>query len=86
MPEVRNPATSPVPSAGFVANPLSIPTTAHSNARLTRASGVSTIAAMRAAGATALSVDAGKTLMIDGDAIVTAADDAEIAIVGRGAR
>jgi DUF1009 family protein len=45
--------------------------------------GVSTIAAMRAAGASALSVDAGKTLMIDGDAIIEAADAAGIAIVGR---
>jgi UDP-2,3-diacylglucosamine hydrolase len=45
--------------------------------------GVSTIEAMKAAGATALSVDAGKTLMIDGHAIVSAADDAGIAIVGR---
>src|SRR4029453_7602190 len=49
--------------------------------------GVSTIEAMKAAGARALSVDAGKTLMIDGEAIVTAADDAGICIVGRpGAR
>ena len=46
--------------------------------------GVSTIDAMKAAGATALSVDAGKTLMIDGDAIVKAADESGIAIVGRG--
>ncbi|PYR31191.1 MAG: DUF1009 domain-containing protein [Acidobacteria bacterium] len=45
--------------------------------------GVSTIETMKAAGATALSVDAGKTLMIDGAAIVTAADEAGIAIVGR---
>jgi DUF1009 family protein len=45
--------------------------------------GVSTIEAMKAAGATALSVDAGKTLMIDGDAIVRAADEAGIVIVGR---
>ena len=45
--------------------------------------GVSTIEAMRAAGATALSVDAGKTLMIDGDAIIRAADEAGICIVGR---
>jgi len=45
--------------------------------------GVSTIQAMKAAGATALSVDAGKTLMIDGEAIVRTADDAGIAIVGR---
>jgi DUF1009 family protein len=45
--------------------------------------GVGTIAAMKAAGATALSVDAGKTLMIDGDAIVKAADEAAIVIVGR---
>jgi UDP-2,3-diacylglucosamine hydrolase len=45
--------------------------------------GVSTVEAMAAAGATALSVDAGKTLMIDGDAIVRAADAAGITIVGR---
>ena len=45
--------------------------------------GVATIRAMEAAGATVLSVDAGKTLMIDGDAIVSAADAAGIAIVGR---
>jgi DUF1009 family protein len=45
--------------------------------------GVSTIDAMKAAGATILSVDAGKTLMIDGDAIVKAADEAGICIVGR---
>ncbi|MCU1386219.1 MAG: hypothetical protein JWL71_4916 [Acidobacteria bacterium] len=49
--------------------------------------GVSTIDAMKSAGATLLSVDAGKTLMIDGDAIVKAADAANICIVGRsGAR
>jgi DUF1009 family protein len=48
--------------------------------------GVSTIEAMKAAGATVLSVDAGKTLMIDGDAIVKAADAAGICIVGRGSR
>src|SRR6185503_6075690 len=36
--------------------------------------GVSTIAAMKAAGADLLSVDAGKTLMIDGDAIIKAAN------------
>jgi UDP-2,3-diacylglucosamine hydrolase len=47
--------------------------------------GVSTIAAMKAAGATVLSVDAGKTLMIDGDAIVSAANEAGISIVGRAA-
>jgi DUF1009 family protein len=45
--------------------------------------GVSTIAAMKAAGATVLSVDAGKTLMIDGDAVMRAADEAGIAIVAR---
>jgi hypothetical protein len=45
--------------------------------------GVSTIQAMAAAGATLLSVDAGKTLMIDGEAIVKAADAAGICIVGR---
>ena len=45
--------------------------------------GVSTIDAMKAAGATLLSVDAGTTLMIDGDAIIEAADAAGICIVGR---
>jgi len=45
--------------------------------------GVSTIEAMQAVGADALSVDAGKTLMIDGDAVIKAADEAGIAIVGR---
>jgi len=38
---------------------------------------------MRAAGATLLSVDAGKTLMIDGNAIIQAADEAGVCIVGR---
>jgi UDP-2,3-diacylglucosamine hydrolase len=45
--------------------------------------GVATIDAMKAAGATALSVDAEKTLMIDGPAIIKAADDLGITIVGR---
>lgn len=45
--------------------------------------GVSTIEAMAAVGATLISVDAGKTLMIDGAAIVQAANAAGIAIVGR---
>jgi len=45
--------------------------------------GFATIQAMRVAGASALSVDAGKTLMLDGDAIVAAANEAGIAIVGR---
>jgi DUF1009 family protein len=45
--------------------------------------GVSTITAMQTHGADTLSVDAGKTLMIDGDAIIRAADEASICIVGR---
>ena len=45
--------------------------------------GVSTIEAMAAVGASLISVDAGRTLMIDGDAIVQAANAAGIAIVGR---
>jgi UDP-2,3-diacylglucosamine hydrolase len=45
--------------------------------------GVPTIEAMTAVGANVLSVDAGKTLMIDGNAIIRAADEAGIAIVGR---
>jgi len=42
-----------------------------------------TIQAMRVAGASALSVDAGKTLVLDGDAVFAAADEAGITIVGR---
>jgi len=45
--------------------------------------GVSTIEAMAAVSADTLSVDAGRTLMIDGDAIVKAANEAGIAVVGR---
>lgn len=45
--------------------------------------GVATIEAMREAGATALSIDAGRTLLLDGDAVVRAADAAGIAIVCR---
>jgi DUF1009 family protein len=45
--------------------------------------GFATIEAMRAAGASALSVDAGRTLMLDGDAVLASANDAGIAIVGR---
>jgi UDP-2,3-diacylglucosamine hydrolase len=45
--------------------------------------GVSTIEAMRASGATLLSIDAGRTLMIEGEAVIRAADEAGIVIVGR---
>jgi DUF1009 family protein len=45
--------------------------------------GVATVEAMRRAGATALSIDAGQTLMVDGDDALAAADEAGIAIVGR---
>jgi DUF1009 family protein len=42
--------------------------------------GLRTIEVMRAAGATCLALDAGRCLLLDGDAIVHAADDAGIAI------
>ena len=45
--------------------------------------GLPTIESMRTAGATALSVDAGHTLILDGEAVIQAADDADIAVVGR---
>jgi DUF1009 family protein len=45
--------------------------------------GVATIEAMRSAGATVLSIDAGKTLLLDGTAMIDAADAAGIAVVGR---
>ena len=43
--------------------------------------GVKTIQAMRQAGATCLALDAGKCLLLDGDAVITAADAAGICIV-----
>jgi DUF1009 family protein len=45
--------------------------------------GLATVAALAAAGADALSIDAGKTLIVDGDAFLRAADDAGIVVVGR---
>ena len=45
--------------------------------------GLATIQAMRVAGASALSVDAGKTLVIDLAAVCASANEAGIAIVGR---
>jgi hypothetical protein len=45
--------------------------------------GSATIQAMRAAGASALSVDAGSTLVLDGEAVYASADEADITIVGR---
>jgi UDP-2,3-diacylglucosamine hydrolase len=45
--------------------------------------GLATIAAMRAAAVSALSIDAGRTLVLDGEAVYAAANDAGMAIVGR---
>jgi DUF1009 family protein len=45
--------------------------------------GIATIDAMKAAGATALSIDAGRTLVMDGAKVFAAADAAGIAIIGR---
>jgi len=45
--------------------------------------GLGTIEIMRAAGATALSIDAGKTLIIDGPEVFSAADRANIAVLAR---
>jgi len=46
--------------------------------------GLATIDAMRRAGSTALSVDAARTLVLDGGGFVKAADEAGIAVFGRG--
>ena len=48
--------------------------------------GCATIDAMARAGATVLSIDAGRTLVFDGDAFVHAADAAGITVVGRAQR
>jgi hypothetical protein len=45
--------------------------------------GFATIQALRVAGAAVLSVDAGKTLVLDRDAVMASANEARIAIVGR---
>lgn len=45
--------------------------------------GVATIQAMRIAGASVLSVDAGRTLVLDGEQVFASADEANIAMVGR---
>jgi len=45
--------------------------------------GVPTIAAMTAAGADGLSIDAGRTLVLDGDAFIQAANAAGIVVIGR---
>jgi len=47
--------------------------------------GMATIEAMRTSGATALSVDAGRALLLDGPEAISAADRAGICIVGRAA-
>jgi DUF1009 family protein len=45
--------------------------------------GIATIQAMRTAGANALSIDAGRTLVLDGEAVFSSANEAGITIVGR---
>jgi DUF1009 family protein len=45
--------------------------------------GIATIQAMRIAGASALSIDTGRTLVLDGDHVFASADEAGIAVVGR---
>ena len=45
--------------------------------------GLATIQAMRVAGATALSIDAARTLVLDGEHVFKSANEASIAIVGR---
>jgi UDP-2,3-diacylglucosamine hydrolase len=45
--------------------------------------GIATIDAMRAAGATAMTIDAGRTLVVDGERVFAAANEAGIAIIGR---
>jgi UDP-2,3-diacylglucosamine hydrolase len=46
--------------------------------------GIATIQAMRIAGAKALSIDAGRTLVLDGEHVFSSANEADITIVGRG--
>lgn len=48
--------------------------------------GVATVATMKRAGAAVLSIDAGRTLIVDGDAFRRAADAAGLCVVGRAGR
>ena len=48
--------------------------------------GAATVEVMRRAGAACLAIDAGRCLLIDGDAVIGAADDAGITIVGEEAK
>ena len=45
--------------------------------------GLPTVEALRRAGAGVLSIDAGRTLVLDGERVLEAADEAGIAVVGR---
>jgi DUF1009 family protein len=45
--------------------------------------GIATVQQMRIAGATALSIDAGRTLVLDGEHVFKSANEAGITIVGR---
>ena len=45
--------------------------------------GIDTVTAMAAAGADAISIDAGRTLVLDAPRVLAAADDAGIAVIGR---
>jgi DUF1009 family protein len=45
--------------------------------------GLATVQAMRVAGASALSLDAGRTLVLDGPAFTASANEAGIAVIGR---
>lgn len=47
--------------------------------------GVRTLDAMSAAGATAITIDAGRTLILDGERFFAVADSHQIAVIGRGA-
>ena len=44
--------------------------------------GLDTIPVMHQTGTTALAVEAGRTLMLDRDSLLEAADDADIAVIG----
>jgi len=82
---VREMEDAPAEEATAVARRLTVVKVAKPNQDMrfdVPVAGVPTIAAMRAAGATCLCVEAGRTLLFDRAAMVAAADEAGIAIVG----
>ena len=85
MVSVGNPTvcSNPTASAGLIRNEGTSEQVADLQFTCFGNGGLATIQAMRVAGASALSIDAGKTLMFDREAMLASANEAGISIIGR---